>query len=127
MTDWAKVLKLAEDEVDRLKEKKKPDKQKVSLYKFPSGSVGHSTGQAVPFNKDKFQQRKQEAFLRKRGKFESTKKDFGKATPEQIALRQKKEARQAKIDERKKARRHRGGYKKTAAYRAKMARANDQS
>jgi len=127
MTDWAKVLKLADDEIDRLKEKKKPNKQKVSLYKFPSGSVGQSTGQAVPFSKDKFQQRKQEAFLRKHGKFESTKKDFGKATPEQIAARTKREERANAIEKRRWEKRHRGGYKKTAAYKAKMARANDQS
>tara|TARA_B100000470_G_scaffold51235_1_gene38383 strand:+ start:158 stop:541 length:384 start_codon:yes stop_codon:yes gene_type:complete len=127
MTDWAKVLKLADDEVDRLKEKKKP-KSNGKQFKFPSGSVGgQSTGQAVPFNNDKFQQRKQEAFLRKRGKFESTKKDFGKATPEQIAARTKREERANAIEKRRWEKRHRGGYKKTAAYRAKMARANEQS
>ena len=126
MTDWAEALRLAEAENDRLKEKKKPvtgGKQ----YKLPSGIAGTTTGQVVPHDNEKFQKRRQGSWLRRRGKMGSTEKDFGKATPEQIALRQKKEARQAKIDERKKARRHRGGYKKTAAYKAKMARANVKS
>lgn len=125
MTDWAKALKLAEDEIDRIKEKKKPSSGKE--YEMPSGVAGTTTGQVVPHDNEKFQRRRQGSWLRRRGKFESTSKDFGKATPEQIALRQKKEAREALIEARKKERRHRGGYKKTAAYKAKMARANDKS
>ena len=115
MTDWARSLRLAEAENERLREKKKPVPS-GKQYKFPSGTGGKTTGQAVPFDNEKFQRRKQGSWLRRRGKYESVKNDFGKATPEQIALRKKKEAKQAVIDERKKARRHRGGYKKTKAY-----------
>ncbi|MBF83841.1 MAG: hypothetical protein CL489_05125, partial [Acidobacteria bacterium] len=61
-------------------------------------------------------QRKQQGLTLRKEPFQSLKPNFGKATPEQIALRKKKDARLAAIEARKKARRHRGGYKKTHAY-----------
>ena len=64
-------------------------------------------------------QRKQRGLTLRKEPFQSLKPNFGKATPEQIALRKKKEARLAAIEARKKARRHRGGYKKTKAYKDK--------
>ena len=116
MTDWVKSLRLAEDELDRIKEKKKPVSN-GKQYKMPSGVAGTTSGQVVPHDDEKFQRRMQTTWLKNRGKGnESIKKNFGKATPEQIALRKKKEAKQAAIDARKSARRHRGGYKKTKAY-----------
>ena len=65
------------------------------------------------------QQRKRQGLSLRKVAFQSLNPNFGKATPEQIALRKKKEARLAAIEARKKERRHRGGYKKTKAYKDK--------
>ena len=65
------------------------------------------------------QQRKRQGLSLRKVPYQSLNPNFGKATPEQIALRKKKDARLAAIEARKKERRHRGGYKKTKAYKDK--------
>ena len=121
MTDWEETMKLAEKELERVKEVKVKDK--VTSKGRRIGKIkGTSSGQVVPRNMEQMQRRKLKHHYMNRGNFTSTHDDFDKPTPEQIALRAKREERERKEAELKKARRHRGGYKKTEAYRKKMAK-----
>ena len=123
MTDWAETLRLAEKELERVKEVKVKEVKVVASKGKRIGKIqGTSSGQIVPRNKEQMQRRKMKHHYMNRGNFLSTNDDFDKPTPEQIALRAKREERERKEAERKKARRHRGGYKKTKAYRKKMAK-----
>ena len=80
-------------------------------------SKGSSTG-IRGFDKVKYQQRGLQSLLQSfYGDFRS---DNMEPTPEQIALKKKKETRLAAIEARKQERQHRGGYHKTKAGQAKM-------
>ena len=88
---------------------------------------GTSTGlhQKLAFQRRREQQlahlkqRKQQGLTLRKEPFQSLKPNFGKATPEQIALRKKKDARLAAIEARRYERSHRGGFKKTKEYKKK--------
>tara|TARA_B100000929_G_C15367759_1_gene373259 strand:- start:308 stop:676 length:369 start_codon:yes stop_codon:yes gene_type:complete len=122
LTDWAETLRLAEKEVTKMREKKEKKKVIASSTKKIGHITGQSSGERVPFNKIAAQKRAQKWFLTNRGGHEAT-----VPTPEQIALRKKRNEREAVIEARKKERRHRGGYKKTKAYKKKNGEENEQS
>ena len=109
------------------REKHSKEINKIRSPKPIQRAKGISTGQQGKFasivrmeqSVALLKQRKQRGLTLRKEPFQSLKPNFGKATPEQIALRKKKEARLAAIEARKKERRHRGGYKKTKAYKDK--------
>ena len=83
---------------------------------------GRSTG-LHGYDKVKHQQRKLKSLLHAYyGDFHSDNMD---PTPQQIALRKKRQECQAGLDARKFERRHRGGYHKTKAGQAKMGGLNE--
>jgi len=80
-------------------------------------SKGSSTG-VRGFDKIKHQQRKLQSLLRSYyGDYRSDDMD---PTPEQIALRKKRQENQARLDAKKFECRHRGGYHKTKAGQARV-------
>ena len=103
--------------IERMKHSKEINK--IRSAKPIQQIKGTSTGIAVKSREQSQHQLQRGWNYKRRGGFESVKPNFGKATPEQIALRKKKDARLAAIEARKKERRHRGGYKKTKAYKDK--------
>ena len=78
--------------------------------------AGRSTG-ARGYDKVKYQHRKLQSLLQSfYGDFSS---DNMEPTPQQIALRKKRQECQARLDAKKFERRHRGGYHKTKAGQAR--------
>ena len=78
--------------------------------------AGRSTG-ARGYDKVKHQKRRLQSLLQSfYGDFSS---DNMEPTPQQIALRKKRQESQARLDAKKSERRHRGGYQKTRAGQAR--------